>query len=189
MGLMMETQDIQIITDRLIIRRPVLEEAQEINAAMNEVWHDLQLWMSWAYDDQRSLDATRSYIAQADARGFLPLAGYCRSSGQFVVSTGITFHADGRRETGYWVAKPFLGQGYATEAAQATLRYGFETLGIQNFFINHFEGNHASQRIIEKLGFRKTGVLEKEHARCLDGALLDEHQYEMTADEWRQRCL
>lgn len=188
MGLKMETQNIEIITDRLVIRRPVLSDAEEINAAMNEVWHDLQLWMSWAHHGENSLEKTRAYLENAAANNMTPLVGFGKKTGKFVVSTGINIHEDGTHETGYWVAKDFLGKGYATEACAASIRFAFETMQADKVFINYFEGNEKSRRVIEKLGFRKTGVLEKHHARCIDGTLLDEHQYEMTIDEWRQRC-
>lgn len=74
------------------------------------------------------------------------------------------------------------------EAAEGTIFYAFNTLSAQKIFINYYEGNDKSRRIIEKMGFTKIGVREKAHARCLNGELLDEHQYEMTLDEWRRRC-
>ncbi|PZQ48284.1 MAG: hypothetical protein DI551_02010 [Micavibrio aeruginosavorus] len=185
---MKQFKDLEILTDRLIIRVPTLDDAVEINTAMNGVWHDLQLWMSWASDDQKTLEATRAYLTDFDQRGFLPLAGFCRDTGRFIVSTGITFHNDGRRETGYWVAKDFLGLGYATESAAATIKYGFNELDFDEFFINHYEGNEKSRNVIEKLGFVKTRVIKSNHPRCLDGVLLDEHQYIITKEQWRERC-
>lgn len=188
MGLKMEIQNIEIITDRLIIRRPMLSDAEEINAALNEVWRELQVWMSWAHQGENTLEKTRAYISGELISENLPLVGFCRENGCYVVSTGLFKKHDGVYETGYWVAKDFLGQGYATEACAASIRIAFETMQADRVFINYFEGNEKSRRVIEKLGFRKTGVLEKHHARCIDGTLLDEHQYEMTIDEWRQRC-
>jgi RimJ/RimL family protein N-acetyltransferase len=186
--MMEQYKDIEILTDRLVIRVPRIEDAEEINAAMNEVWNELQLWMSWAYDDQRTLAATRSYLTEYAQKGLLPLAGFCRESNRFAVATGINFREDGGGETGYWVACAFLGKGYATEATIATMHHGFNVMRLGHFVINHYEGNDKSRRIIEKLGFTKTGVAEKSHARCLDGVLLDEHQYIMTKERWRERC-
>lgn len=182
--------DIRIETERLILRVPTMNDAQEINAAMNEVWHELQLWMSWAYDGEETLEATQRYLASVATsveEGNLPLTGYCKDTGLYVVSTGIMLR-DGEGETGYWVAKNFLGKGYATEAAIATINYAFTTMELKKMHINYFEGNDKSRHIIEKLGFVKTETLPKNHVRCLDGVLLDEHRYEITEERWRQRC-
>jgi RimJ/RimL family protein N-acetyltransferase len=191
-------EQIEILTSRLLLRAPRIEDAKETNAALQKVWHELQLWMSWAHEGEQTLEATERYIRSVPEivkNGGLPLKGFCRETGKFVVSTGISLNGE-KHETGYWVAKDFLGKGYATEACNATIRYAFGAMDAKCMFINYFDGNEKSRRIIEKLGFTKTGVLEKHNARCLDGELRDEHQYEMRDPavlpelevKWRQRC-
>jgi len=55
-------------------------------------------------------------------------------------------------EVAYLLGKAYWGKGIATEAAQASLRYGFEDLGLESIVgIVHLE-NKASQRVLEKLG-------------------------------------
>ncbi|MFA7455940.1 MAG: GNAT family N-acetyltransferase [Micavibrio sp.] len=187
---------VEILTERLVLRLPTQDDAVEINRAMNEVWEDLQLWMSWAYEGFNTLEATRAYIEVAAQDGSLPLIALCRKSGRFALSTGLTKKSDGIYETGYWAAKDFLGKGLATEATNATIHYGFSGLDAQKILINYFEGNDKSRRIIEKLGFAKTGYTPESHARCSDGAMLGEHHYAMTDPailpalqvEWRLRC-
>ena len=172
---------IHIETSRLILRTPVMEDAAMIAAAMNAVWHDLQLWMSWSREGANKVESIKNnFIAQAEDENYL--IGICRNTGQFVISTGMNARKDhdGQHETGYWVSRDFLGKGYATEATNAAIRYGFGVLGVKNVYISHYEGNKASQRVIEKLGFTKTGVREKAHARCLDGTPLDVHEYIMS---------
>lgn len=190
--------DFEIVTPRLILRTPRIEDAQELNAAMNDVWHDLQLWMSWAHDGEETMEATIRYlegVQERVAQGHVPLNAYCRTTGRFAVATGLNY--DGNTyETGYWVAKDFLGKGYATEAANAALRYAFNAIGADAVYINFFEGNEKSRRIIEKLGFTALEVRSKSHARCLDGVMMNDHRYVMTDPavlpelhvEWRQRC-
>lgn len=171
---------IHIETPRLIIRTPVIDDAQMIADAMKPVWHDLQLWMSWSFDGANQPDAIRkNFIAPAiEAKHMI---GLCKESGAFIISTGMTPHKDipGQHETGYWVAKDFLGKGYATEATNAAIRYGFNAMNVRKVYISHYEGNGPSHRVIEKLGFTKTGIRATKHARCLDGMPLDVHEYEM----------
>ena len=55
-------------------------------------------------------------------------------------------------EVGYLLSKQFWGRGYATEGAQASLKFGFETLGLSQIIgLTHPE-NTASQHVLEKCG-------------------------------------
>ena len=165
----------EILTERLILRMPHLEDAAEINAAMRDVWHDLQLWMSWAHDGQETIASTTSFI---EDKANMPICGFCRATGKFVIATGLRPDNDSYI-TGYWVAKDFLGQGYATEATNAVIRYAFSMLEAPSVKIEYFEGNEKSRRVIEKLGFTALPVIPKSQARCLDGKMLDNHPYIM----------
>lgn len=60
-------------------------------------------------------------------------------------------------ELGYWLGKPYWGQGYCTEAAQAVTHFGFTTLGLNRMYANHFKRNHASGRVLEKIGMQCEG--------------------------------
>ena len=57
-------------------------------------------------------------------------------------------------ELGYWLGKPFWGQGLMPEAAAEMLRHAFEDLGMTKVFCGYYEGNAKSKRVQEKLGFR-----------------------------------
>jgi ribosomal-protein-alanine N-acetyltransferase len=63
-----------------------------------------------------------------------------------------------RAELGYWVGVPFWSHGYATEAAQATLAYGFQALGLNRIHATHLRRNPASGRVMEKIGMRYEGT-------------------------------
>ncbi len=55
-------------------------------------------------------------------------------------------------EIGYLLARPFWGQGYATEVARASLRFGFERSGLDHLIALVHPENGASRRVIEKCG-------------------------------------
>lgn len=65
-------------------------------------------------------------------------------------------------EIGYWIGLPYWGQGYATEAAHAAIRYGFETLQLHRIYATHLARNPASGRVMQKAGMRYEGRL-REH--------------------------
>jgi len=62
-------------------------------------------------------------------------------------------------EIGYGIAKEFWGKGLTTEAAAATIRYGFEVLKLNRIVAVAMPENIASRRVMEKIGMRyeKTG--------------------------------
>lgn len=63
-----------------------------------------------------------------------------------------------RAELGYWIGKPYWNRGYATEAARAVLRYGFEVLRLNRIHAFHFARNPASGRVLEKIGMSREGT-------------------------------
>ena len=56
-------------------------------------------------------------------------------------------------ELGYWIGKPFWGNGYVPEAVRALLGLYF-AFGAERIWCAHAEGNDKSRRVIEKCGFR-----------------------------------
>jgi RimJ/RimL family protein N-acetyltransferase len=58
---------------------------------------------------------------------------------------------------GYWIARPFQGRGYATEAAEAVVGHYFASTGAAELGSGHFDGNHASRHVLAKLGFVPDG--------------------------------
>ena len=83
-----------------------------------------------------------------------------RSSGEPIGSVGI-FPTDwpegkGGPEIGYWVARPFWGQGIAPEAVRALVELCFSR-GAERVFCAHADFNAKSRRVIEKCGFRYLG--------------------------------
>jgi len=114
----------------------------------------------------------------------IALAGFHRSNGDFVVRTSLDLTEEPDvYETGYWVAPKYAGQGMATEAATAAIRYAFGHLGAKAITIGHFEGNKPSRRIVEKLGFQKLRVAHNAATRPVDGAKLDRHEYILTSPD------
>jgi RimJ/RimL family protein N-acetyltransferase len=70
---------------------------------------------------------------------------------------------EGAVELGYWIARLFWGQGYATEAGAAALEVA-RTLGHERIVASHFLDNPASGRVLTKLGFEPTGRVVARHS-------------------------
>ena len=67
-------------------------------------------------------------------------------------STDMTDRED-ECELGYWIGKPFWGQGLIPEVSLALLQYAFDNLGMRAVWCGYYEGNEKSKRVQEKLGF------------------------------------
>ena len=102
-------------------------------------------------------------------------------------STDMTDRED-ECELGYWLGKPFWGQGLIPEAARALLAYAFETLGMRAVWCGYYEGNEKSKRVQQKLGFVYRYTTEN-----LDVKLMNElrtgHTNLMTKERWQKVAL
>jgi len=82
-------------------------------------------------------------------------------TGQLIGHCGLhRLKEDRNVEIGYSFGKLYWGQGYATEAAYAMLRYGFETLELHRIIALAMLPNTASQRVMQKLGMQPQGVTD-----------------------------
>lgn len=70
----------------------------------------------------------------------------------FGESTDLTDKAD-ECELGYWIGKPFWGQGLIPEAVRELMRCAFEELTVSAVWCGYYEGNEKSKRVQEKCGF------------------------------------
>lgn len=78
-----------------------------------------------------------------------------KETGKFIGRCGLLpWEIEGRQEVevAYTIARPYWGQGLATEAAQAILRYGFEKLNLERLVSLIEPENIASQKVAEKIG-------------------------------------
>ncbi len=78
-------------------------------------------------------------------------------NGELIGAVGYIERDSTQAEIGYWIGKPWWGHGFATEAAQALVRYCFEDVRFKRLTCGHFIDNAASARVIRKLGFRRVG--------------------------------
>lgn len=140
-------------TDRLILRPWREEDAEELYKYACD--SDVGPIAGWPV--HTSVEYSRECI-----KTVLSAEGTCavvlKSTGLPVGSIGImkrnyTLSAEGEMELGYWIGKPYWGQGLIPEAARELLRYAFEDLNMQTVWCGYYEGNEKSHRVQQKLGF------------------------------------
>jgi len=88
-------------------------------------------------------------------------------------------------ELGYWIWKDYWNKGYATEAVKLMLKYAFEYLNLNKVWARVFETNKASQRVLEKKGFKLVGRLRK-HVYTPEIGFVDMLYYDLLKEEWEQ---
>lgn len=150
-----------LTTERLILRGHTADDFPSCAA----LWGDPQV--------VRFISAAPSTASESWARllryaGHWALLGYGfwaveeRASGRYVGEVGLADFKrdigpgfDGTPEAG-WVLAPWAhGKGYATEAAQAALAWGEQTLGMKRAVCMIDPAHAGSLRVAEKCGFRK----------------------------------
>ena len=78
-------------------------------------------------------------------------------------------------ELGWRMARAYWGKGYATEAAQAALRFGFEQLGLNELVALTVPGNLRSRAVMERLGMLRDPADDFDHPQIPEGSRLRRH--------------
>lgn len=108
-----------------------------------------------------------------------------KEDGLFIGGMGIHINAlFDRAELGYWIAKPYWNQGYATEALAAILKFGFEKLNLNKIFATHLIDNPASGKVMIKNHMIKEGELVEHYKK---GEIYKSvSQYRLTRKEYNR---
>lgn len=166
-------------TPRLLLRPGWPEDAAALTAAIADEAIVRNLARApWPY-------------GEGDARAFLdswsdaPLPRFLMiqrtaATSRIIGCIGIDPDPEGQVELGYWIARPFWGLGFATEAGRHMVDLA-RALGITALKAGHFIDNPASGAVLRKLGFRATGhvamraskargtrVPSAEYVRCIE---------------------
>lgn len=78
-------------------------------------------------------------------------------------------------EIGYWLGEPFWNKGVATNAVKLATHFGITTLGLVRIFANVYDFNKASQKVLDKAGYKFECVARK--AVIKNGVILDDYRY------------
>ena len=178
-----------IESERLLLRPFQLTDAPEVQRLAGEkAIASTTLNMPHPYEDGLAEDWISGHQELFERDEEIVYAITLPDSGQLVGAIGmiITGQYD-RAELGYWIGKPYWGEGYATEAGRAIIRFGFENLNLNRIYASHFDRNPASGRVMEKIGMRYEGKF-RQHVKRWD-VYEDLHyrailRHEFLEEEW-----
>lgn len=153
-------------TPRLILRRWREEDVGPMAAVNADP--EVMRWIrdGGVLDEEQTRARVRAWEDEWEARGFGLFAVEIRSSGELAGFTGLSVpgylpEVLPAVEVGWRLGRPHWGQGLATEAARAAVRFAFEERGLDRIVSIAQVGNNASARVMAKLGMRP--VLETAH--------------------------
>lgn len=161
-------------TPRLTLDALTPEDAPALVAGVGNL--DVSKWLSQVPYPYRLTDA-ESWIAEqarGDERNWA-----LRHDGLLIGVMGLA------EELGYWLGRPYWGQGFATEAGQAIVDQWFSDPQAGVLSAGYFSGNDGSGRVLEKLGFEVVGTGQRQ-ARAL-AQKLESVELRMSRARWEAR--
>ncbi len=176
----------EIQTERLILREFELEDWRAVYAYQNDPRY-LEFY-EWEHRTEQDAKAFVQMFMQQQGeapRTKFQLAIVLPETNKVIGNVGLrkrsvkTYQAD----MGYEVDPRYWGTGYATEAAEAILKFGFEQLRLHRIWAQAIASNANSIRVLEKLGMRQEGRFrENEYFK---GRFWDTVIYGILEEEWR----
>ena len=88
-------------------------------------------------------------------------------------------------ELGYRLRRMDWGQGLASEGASALVGWGFSSAGYDKIVAGTMAVNHASRRVMEKIGMTYARTVPGEFPEPIPGSEHGEVWYEVTRSEWK----
>lgn len=143
-----------LVTRRLTLRPPTWLDAEDIAAGLSN-WNVARMLGPVPYP-YFSADALEWIDGPAAATDDLVYTIHRERLIGVVSLHGV----GGVPKLGYWLAEPWHGHGYMTEAAAALISHAFATRPLPAIVSSVFVDNPASLRVQQKLGFETTGLTE-----------------------------
>lgn len=143
-------------TERLLLRPGFIEDAPELAQAIGEEAIVRNLATApWPYGEEEA----RAFLSMERDPALPGFTILKRTNGapRIVGGIGISPRSDADGlEIGYWIARPYWGLGFATEAGRAVMGIA-RAMRLPRLTAGHFIDNPASGAVLRKLGFRPTG--------------------------------
>jgi len=147
-------------TERLLLRPSWPEDAQELHQAIADEFIVRNL--ACGSRPQSIDDAVQCATVSRDERypAFLVMLRTDEAP-KLIGVCGLGEH-NGQAELRYWIAPPYRGLGFATEAGKAVIDIA-QAIDHKTLVASHLIDNPASGNVLRKLGFHDTGKTAKHH--------------------------
>jgi RimJ/RimL family protein N-acetyltransferase len=175
---------VELRDDTIVLRPWHMDDAPAVFAACQDP--ALSHWIPWIPSPYTREDAEtylRGCVDSGDERHPFAIAEVETRE----LLGAIDMRLDAQRvrgHIGYWVAEPARGRGICTRALRLLAIWGHESLELQRLELITDPANVASQRVAEKVGFVREGVL-RSHLRHPDGRVRDSVMFSLLPGEVR----
>lgn len=174
-------------TDRLVLRQVTKEDAEDMLMYLS----DQDVMKHYGMEPFKSLDDVLDEIfwyqsifeINTGIRWGITLKGQDKVIGSCGFLNRVPQHY--RSEIGFELSKDFWGQGIASEALELVIKYGFEQLKLQRIQALIEPQNISSQKLVERKGFIKEGLLRNYEFTC--GKFDDLNMYSILRDDFNQK--
>lgn len=173
-------------TDRLILRQVTYDDASSLLKYLS----DIDVMKYYGLEPFKSIDEAIEEIywyKQIFREGTGIRWGISlRGQDQIIGSCGFFDRAEEhyRAEIGYELSKEHWGKGLASEALRAVIRYGFEQMNLQRIQALIEPPNIPSQKLVERQGFIREGLLRSYEYTC--GKFDDLYMYSMLKQDYKE---
>jgi ribosomal-protein-serine acetyltransferase len=173
---------------RFMLRPFRRRDADEMTEAVQASEMELNEWLPWAHLGYSKSDAT-NYIRDSikswrEERAYDFAIRHLEHLDRHIGNISVWFISRSFKtgEIGYWIRTDETTRGVATEVGARALQIAFEELKMHRVILRIAVGNRASERVAEKLGFYREGILREEikvRGEWLDHSVwgLLEHEY------------
>ena len=172
----------QIQTKRLLLRRLSMQDSTAL--FYYRALPDVCRFQSWHPEHIEEVEAflRENEAVVFDAPDTWLQVAVCLSDGRLIGDIGIHTLDHDQLELGYTLSPEYQGQGYASEAVSAILHEAFLVWNKHRVTASVDPDNHASVRLLERLGFRK----EAHHVKSYweNGTWVDDCIYAMLQEEY-----
>ena len=167
--------DFSLETPRCRLRQPNVADIPHVFSATRvQGFNDGMLWDPPATVEELQTPLMRSQQSWRNGEAFT-FSIDRKQAGVFVGR--ISIRPTDRTDTwniGFWIHPRHQGNGLMTEAAQAVLNFGFTVLGASAIEACHATWNAASRRVLERIGMKEVGYIEKGYQKS--GAWVPEYR-------------
>ncbi|MGH1455366.1 MAG: GNAT family N-acetyltransferase [Alphaproteobacteria bacterium] len=169
-------------TPRLILRPITIDDAPEVQKNFNN-WNIIKyVTAPWPYPDDGARTQIQDVLSEVQKGNQLSWVIILKSTKEFIGRIDYCRLAEKNPKRGFWLAEPFQGKGFMTEAVCITQDYMFNQCGLEKITVRNLKGNVSSRRVKEKTGARfignKTEIVRGKEFKC--------DVWEVTKESWEE---
>ncbi len=161
-------------TERLFLRPTFPEDWREIYRGINDAGVVRMLARApWPYRPEDAQQFCAQAAESSEIRLAITLPG---TDGAPIIGMIGLDRSEDVPEVGYWIARGYRRQGFASEAVQGVIAIA-RMLGVKQLQAGHYIDNPASGGVLRKAGFRETGEVRPTHALGRGGEMVLSRRY------------